>query len=166
MGRGGDCEHEVEKRKGRLYGNEKFNEKRPGRKKVQAPEMVKREKVCVKCGAVRKDGQIGLEGSPKEYVEELVKTFREVKRILKEEGTLWVVIGDCYAGSTKGGAEDKEKQEGAMQASNKGMTGKKRVREVMWGGIKEEGHGRDTVDVSVCVKGRRLVFEAGSRIEH
>lgn len=46
-------------------------------------------------------GQIGLEQTPEQYIEKLVKIFREVKRILKNDGTLWVNIGDSYAGSGK-----------------------------------------------------------------
>lgn len=45
------------------------------------------------------EGQIGLENSPEEYVEKLVEVFREVKRVLKENGVLWINIGDSYAGS-------------------------------------------------------------------
>lgn len=48
------------------------------------------------------DGQIGLEKSPEEYIEKLVEIFREVKRVLKKDGTLWVNVGDSYAGSGKG----------------------------------------------------------------
>ncbi|MDR2729099.1 MAG: site-specific DNA-methyltransferase [Chitinispirillales bacterium] len=51
-------------------------------------------------------GQIGLEKSPEEYIHRLVKVFREVKRVLRDDGTLWVVIGDSYAGSGKGGNTD------------------------------------------------------------
>jgi DNA modification methylase len=56
-----------------------------------------REK-CHKCGAVRIDQQIGLEETPEKYVEKLVDVFREVKRILRNDGTLWVNIGDSYNG--------------------------------------------------------------------
>ena len=42
------------------------------------------------------DKQIGLEQSPEEYVDELVKVFRLVRDILTEDGTLWVNIGDSY----------------------------------------------------------------------
>lgn len=48
------------------------------------------------------DGQIGLEETPEEYIEKLVEVFREVRRVLKDNGTLWVNIGDSYAGSGKG----------------------------------------------------------------
>jgi DNA modification methylase len=41
-------------------------------------------------------GQIGLEKSPSEYVAELVGVFREVRRVLRDDGTLWINIGDCY----------------------------------------------------------------------
>lgn len=50
------------------------------------------------------DGQIGLEQSPEEYVAELVAVFREVRRVLKDDGTLWLNLGDSYSGSGKGPA--------------------------------------------------------------
>ena len=43
------------------------------------------------------EGQIGLEGSPDEYVAALVDVFREVKRVLRPDGTLWLNLGDNYA---------------------------------------------------------------------
>ena len=43
------------------------------------------------------DGQIGLEESPDEWVARLVEVFREVRRVLRDDGTLWVEIGDSYA---------------------------------------------------------------------
>jgi len=50
------------------------------------------------------EGQLGLEPTPEEYVERLVNIFAEVKRILKDDGTLWLNLGDSYAGSGKGPA--------------------------------------------------------------
>lgn len=44
------------------------------------------------------EGQIGLEGTPQEYIDKLVSLFREVRRCLKKSGTLWVNIGDSYWG--------------------------------------------------------------------
>ena len=44
------------------------------------------------------DGQIGLEETPEAYVEKLVQVFREVRRVLKDDGTLWLNLGDTYAG--------------------------------------------------------------------
>lgn len=61
--------------------------------------------VCPLCGAIREDKQIGLEETPEEYIDRLVSVFREVKRILKPEGTLWVNIGDSYNGNKTGNTE-------------------------------------------------------------
>jgi DNA modification methylase len=58
---------------------------------------------CGKCGAVRVDTQIGLEATPDEYIAKLVAVFREVRRVLKDDGTLWVNIGDSYAGGNGNG---------------------------------------------------------------
>ncbi|WJX08451.1 DNA-methyltransferase [Bacillus cereus] len=48
------------------------------------------------------DGQIGLEETVEEYVSNLVSVFREVKRVLRDDGTLWLNLGDAYAGSGRG----------------------------------------------------------------
>lgn len=45
------------------------------------------------------DGQLGLEKTPSEYVDNMVKVFREVRRVLTDDGTLWLNLGDSYAGS-------------------------------------------------------------------
>lgn len=50
------------------------------------------------------DGQIGLEKSPQEYVANMVEVFDEVWRVLADDGTLWLNIGDSYSGSGKGPA--------------------------------------------------------------
>lgn len=47
-------------------------------------------------------GQIGLEATPQEYIDKLVLVFREVRRVLTTDGTLWLNIADSYAGSGKG----------------------------------------------------------------
>lgn len=54
------------------------------------------EHVCKKCGAKRVDNQIGLEETPELYVERMVELLRECKRVLKDNGTLWLNIGDSY----------------------------------------------------------------------
>ena len=41
-------------------------------------------------------GQLGLEDTPEEFVENLVKVFREVKRVLRDDGTVWLNLGDSY----------------------------------------------------------------------
>jgi len=55
---------------------------------------------CGKCGATRVDRQIGLEATPDAYLAEMVRVFREVKRVLRPDGTCWVNMGDSYASST------------------------------------------------------------------
>ena len=59
-------------------------------------------KVCPKCGAQRTDAQIGLEPTLDEYVEKMVVVFREVWRVLRSDGTLWLNLGDSYAGGSGG----------------------------------------------------------------
>lgn len=62
-----------------------------------------REKgTCIHCGAVRVDAQIGLEATPAEFVAKMVEVFEEVRRVLKKDGTLWLNLGDSYAGSGRG----------------------------------------------------------------
>ena len=52
---------------------------------------------CPKCGAVREDLQVGLEESPAEYVRTLVRIFREIRRVLRDDGTVWLNLGDSYS---------------------------------------------------------------------
>lgn len=47
-------------------------------------------------------GQIGLEDTPEQYVERLVEVFREVRRVLKDDGTLWANLGDSYGTGASG----------------------------------------------------------------
>ena len=48
------------------------------------------------------DNQIGLEPTPELYVEHIVEVFREVRRVLRDDGTLWLNLGDSYASGTGG----------------------------------------------------------------
>lgn len=45
-------------------------------------------------------GQLGLEETPDKYVSRLVEVFREIRRILRDDGTLWIVLGDGFADNT------------------------------------------------------------------
>lgn len=68
------------------------------------------------CGAWR--GSLGLEPTPEMYVEHLVEIFREVRRVLRGDGTVWLNLGDCYAtgagkvGDCPGGGEQGERWKG------------------------------------------------------
>jgi len=77
--------------------------------------------VCGKCGAKLVDSQIGLEETPDEYVASLVAVFEETKRVLKDEGNLWLNLGDSYAGSGKGFGDSREDK--MLQGTNKGSIG-------------------------------------------
>lgn len=48
------------------------------------------------CGAIRKGHQYGLEHTPEEYVTKMAEVFREVRRVLRDDGTLWLNLGDSY----------------------------------------------------------------------
>lgn len=70
------------------------------------------------------DGQIGLEPTPAEYVEQMVAVFREVRRVLRDDGTLWLNVGDSYAAnrayqvpSTKGGPKHSNSQSAGGRGS-------------------------------------------------
>jgi DNA modification methylase len=56
-------------------------------------------------------GQLGLEATPEEYVVHIVEVFREVRRVLRDDGTLWCNLGDSYAASTKGSGGHNPKQD-------------------------------------------------------
>ena len=55
---------------------------------------------CHRCNAWR--GNLGLEPTPELYVEHVVEIFREVKRVLRDDGTLWLNLGDSYSGNATG----------------------------------------------------------------
>lgn len=67
---------------------------------------------CKKCGAIRVDHQLGLEPTPEQYVENLVQVFREVKRVLTDDGTLWLNLGDSYCGAGRGGQSSAKRSQG------------------------------------------------------
>lgn len=71
------------------------------------------------------DGQIGLEETPDQYINRLVEVFREVKRVLKNDGTLWVNIGDSYCNSNgyaRASAEYQREGRNNMPANDRDLT--------------------------------------------
>ena len=75
------------------------------------------------CGAVRIDGQIGMEDTPEQFVANMVEVFREVWRVLRDDGTLWLNLGDSYAGSGKGRNPDGTVHVSAMIAKQGSSAG-------------------------------------------
>jgi DNA modification methylase len=64
------------------------------------PRLASYRDTCLKCGARRIDSQLGLEETPEEYIANMVAVFREVKRVLRDDGTCWINLGDSFgAGS-------------------------------------------------------------------
>jgi DNA modification methylase len=66
-----------------------------------------------------------LEQTPDEYVDQLVSVFREVRRVLRDDGTLWLNLGDSYAGSGKGAYADGQvrlTEKSAKQITSVGTT--------------------------------------------
>jgi DNA modification methylase len=68
-------------------------------------------------------GQIGLEVSPREYIKKMVMLFREIRRVLRKDGTCWINMGDSYAGSGNYRGVDQDSTLSAKQRSNGGARG-------------------------------------------
>lgn len=64
------------------------------------------------------NGQMGLEPTPSKYIKNLVKVFEQVRRVLKSDGTLWLNIGDSYAGGGNGGGGSFMKERGHTAWAN------------------------------------------------
>lgn len=67
-----------------------------------AQNILAHNAACGKCGAVKVDHQIGLEPTLGEHLAKMVEVFREVRRVLRPDGTVWLNYGDCYATSANG----------------------------------------------------------------
>ena len=101
------CEHVADANATKMQGNPEYA--RPCRDATKVAGYYYTN-TCETCGATCADMQIGKEDTPDEFVSRLVSVFREVKRVLRNDGTLWLNLGDSYAAnrtyqvnSTKGG---------------------------------------------------------------
>lgn len=72
------------------------------------------------------DGQIGLEPTPAEFVEVMVKVFREVRRVLRDDGTVWLNLGDSYASQPSWGRGGGSTLEGRKHGNESGSKTDKR----------------------------------------
>lgn len=120
-----DCDHIKDPTKTKTFGNPLFNENRPSRQATKLPGYYYDSK-CDKCGAVKVDLQLGQETHFKDYVSNLADLFNLVRIPLRDDGTLWINIGDTYYGSSRGaggsGAKSRKQvtNKGAYYVSNKG----------------------------------------------
>ena len=89
-------------------------------------------------------GQIGLEETPEAYVSKLVAVFREVRRVLKDDGTLWLNLGDSYAGSGGAGGDYSE---GGLKEGQPRYEGTARQM--------RKSYRRDSAEVMPIVRGKR-----------
>ena len=120
---GGDvnCDHVESENK---HGGQRADRNQEGYKKQY-------KDLCKKCGSVREDKQIGLEETPEEYIKAMVEVFRCVWDVLEDDGTLWINIGDSYAGNNS-------------RASNNGRAGFGNAREKV---VNRTGEGLKTKDL-------------------
>ena len=61
------------------------------------------------------EGQLGLEKTPDEYIARMVEIFREVKRVLRDDGTLWLNIGDSYCAGSTGNSTSSSTLQGGLK---------------------------------------------------
>src|SRR5712692_10514899 len=81
---------------------------------------------CSACGAWR--GQLGLEPSHELYVGHMVEVFRDLRRVLKPQGSMWVNIGDCYNAGTNAPRVASSNRVGYWEAA--GSMGDRRVKAI------------------------------------
>ena len=112
-----DCNHE-----GTVLGNNRNFVDREGRgsnnKSISSGD-------CYKCGATKKDDQLGLEETPEQFTENLVKLFREVRRVLRDDGTVWLNLGDSYCsinGYARASPEFQRKGRNNAPANNRSLS--------------------------------------------
>lgn len=84
------------------------------------------------------DGQIGMEATPEAFVARMVEVFREVRRVLRKDGTLWLNLGDAYANPTNGGNGASGGRDKSALASAMPPIGTTVVRSKMGRGLKQK----------------------------
>ena len=114
-----DCDHVANPNATKKFGNEEFNKNCPSREMTKTKGYY--EDVCPKCGAVRTDSQLGQEDTPQEFVENLVGLFREIRRVLRDDGTVWLNLGDTYMGGGNNRGQDSTIS--GKQKTNQGAVG-------------------------------------------
>jgi DNA modification methylase len=68
-----------------------------GTQPASAAQGTPYKQTCARCGARRTDNQIGMEATPQDYVHAIVGVLEQARRILRDDGTLWLILGDTYA---------------------------------------------------------------------
>lgn len=92
-------EHRAQGTHGKSRTTERFYGSDPSRRFNEDHQRHFTTQFC-RCGAWK--GSLGLEPTVELYVEHLVQIFREIRRVLRSDGTVWLNMGDCYASSPPG----------------------------------------------------------------
>ncbi len=87
------CEHNVQRWEG--------PKQTQGAQSGHAAQADRLDRQTCACGAVRIDQQLGLEASPDAYVASMVEVCHEIRRVLRSDGTFWLVLGDSYCSTNK-----------------------------------------------------------------
>lgn len=128
VGGNDECDHvESELRTGQ--GLAALGEKyRGGGHKQGEITTLQYKRQCPKCGAIRKDAQIGIEQSPQEYVGNMIAVFRELWRVLRGDGVCWLNLGDTYSANRGYQVPDSKSKDvtnsGGMKSSDIGLAPK------------------------------------------
>lgn len=123
--RGGDegCDHAMQRStSSSTLGLAKGQASHEAAMRREAAVPVPYRDTCGKCGATRHDQQIGLEATPAAYVAELTGVFEQVRRCLRNDGTLWCNLGDSYnsaASNQNGNGLDGKTRGGNAQAGRR-----------------------------------------------
>ena len=113
-----ECDHKI--KSGNFVGPNSIM------KQEQADRCKHHKEICKRCGAKRVDKQLGLEATFDEYINKLCDIFDEVKRVLRDDGTCWVNIGDTYFGG--GNNRGNKKTLSKIQRGNKGAVGQVQMK--------------------------------------
>lgn len=113
-----------------------------------AQEKKQYKNICKKCGAKSIDNQLGLETTIDSYISKLCDIFIEIHRVLKDEGSCYVNLGDSYAGSGKGIGADRNKCKEVYNDSD--------IVKTDWKNI-------DIQDKSLCLIPQRFAIEMVNR---
>lgn len=111
-----DCDH----RYTTAHQKQGATSQRQGRANVDEQRNENFRDTCRRCGATRIDSQLGLEPTPAEYVQNMVEVFREVRRVLRPAGTLWLNLGDSYASGFTGRNDTERETPGGRGGSFRG----------------------------------------------
>ena len=101
-----NCPHEFESFEKTIHSGSTKSEIANGQNQIT--DMKSTSAFCKKCNAWK--GELGLEPTFQQYINHLIEVFAECKRVLKDEGTIWVNLGDSYNGAKQGNTDLKNPQ--------------------------------------------------------